>query len=134
MFSKRWSPLQIRGFSPSIKKKINNQIFPDLPMQAQSAGRSRPAWRTLQGRLVPDFCFSNLLLLAPWAAVGPNGLVSPPARNSQPRWFCSVSFGGPNLLERTRALWLFCQFPNKFLVLSLNTDLHYFHRACLFSS
>lgn len=70
MPSNRRFPRQTRGFPPlnlSFKKIPKN--FPYLPMQtperreitaclAEAAGTTHP---------LPDFCFSNVLLLPPWA-------------------------------------------------------------------
>lgn len=71
---------------------------------------------SLPGQLCRDDCsrslicaFSNVLLLAPGQQSDQRLVAqSRPVRNSQTWLFCSVSFGGPNSLERTRALLLSC--------------------------
>ena len=151
MPSIRWFPLQIRAFHPStyLFFKSRKQISPYLPMPALS-GEITVCLAEAAGssHSLPDFCFSNVLLLPlgtreMWnpAAVGPGGLVAPslPAHDSRPGCFVVCRSEDQIFLERTRALLFFCclfvvvvlscQFSNKFFVLSFNTDLHYLHGA-----
>lgn len=80
-------------------------------MQARSARKITACLADSQDRPthpLPDLCFSKRLASPTLGSSQTRPLVaqSPPARNS---WlFCSVSFGGPNFLERARALLLFC--------------------------
>lgn len=68
MPSNRRFPLQTRGFPPStyLLKKYQ-KISPIFRCKPPSAGRSLPAWRKLQGQLIPSLifvfqtsCFSHL--------------------------------------------------------------------------
>lgn len=68
MLSIRWYPLQIRGYPPPTFLKKSKTNFPLSSNASPQAWRdSLPAWRKLQGRLIPSVifvflkpCFSHL--------------------------------------------------------------------------